>query len=48
MLTCREFGGTSEESGDTLSARREDLKPFVVLGLSTTRLAYTQRSKVAV
>jgi hypothetical protein len=42
-LTCRECGGSGEESGDTLSARRSDLKTLVVLISSATRLAYAQR-----
>jgi hypothetical protein len=32
--------GTDEESGDTLSVERVDLKTFAVLDLSVTRLAY--------
>jgi hypothetical protein len=39
--------GTDEESGDTLSVARVDLKTFVVPDLSVTRLAYTPGSAVA-
>ena len=40
LLTCRRCDGSGEESDDTLSAKRTDLKAFGVVDCSVTRLAY--------
>ena len=42
VLTRRECGGSGEESGHTLSARGADLKTFVIVASSVTRLAYSK------